>query len=79
MNLSLSVDMETAANDTRDKVSQAMRMLPRDCDPPVVAKADADANPIMFSLQLKAIKDLCLNFQKLLNLHLRNSFRQFPE
>ncbi len=44
----LSVDMETAANDTRDKVSQAMRMLPRDCDPPVVAKADADANPIIF-------------------------------
>ncbi|MGB8490339.1 MAG: efflux RND transporter permease subunit, partial [Bacteroidales bacterium] len=43
----LSVDMETAANDTRDKVSQAMRMLPRDCDPPVVAKADADASPIM--------------------------------
>jgi multidrug efflux pump len=44
----LSVDMETAANDVRDKVSQAMRMLPRDCDPPTVAKADADANPIMF-------------------------------
>ena len=43
----LSVDMETAANDTRDKVSQAMRMLPRDCDPPVVAKADADATPIL--------------------------------
>jgi multidrug efflux pump len=43
----LSVDMETAANDTRDKVSQAMRLLPRDCDPPVVAKADADATPIM--------------------------------
>lgn len=43
----LSVDMETAANDTRDKVSQAMRLLPRDCDPPVVAKADADANPIL--------------------------------
>ena len=43
----LSVDMETAANDTRDKVSQAMRLLPRDCDPPVVAKADADASPII--------------------------------
>jgi multidrug efflux pump len=43
----LSVDMETAANDTRDKVSQAMRQLPQDCDPPVVAKADADASPIM--------------------------------
>ncbi len=44
----LSVDLETAANDVRDKVSQAMRMLPRDCDPPTVAKADADANPILF-------------------------------
>lgn len=44
----LSVDMETAANDVRDKVSQAQRRLPRDCDPPTVSKADADASPIMF-------------------------------
>jgi multidrug efflux pump len=44
----LSVDLETAANDVRDKVSQAMRRLPRDCDPPVVTKADADADPILF-------------------------------
>lgn len=43
----LSVDMETAANDVRDKVSQAQRFLPRDCDPPTVSKADADASPIM--------------------------------
>ncbi len=43
----LSVDMETAANDVRDKVSQAMRQLPRDVDPPIVSKADADASPIM--------------------------------
>ena len=28
----LSVDMETAANDVRDKVSRAQRYLPRDCD-----------------------------------------------
>jgi multidrug efflux pump len=44
----LSVDLETAANDVRDKVSQATRMLPRDVDPPTVSKADADASPIMF-------------------------------
>ncbi|MFN8239468.1 MAG: efflux RND transporter permease subunit [Bacteroidales bacterium] len=44
----LSVDLETAANDVRDKVSQAMRFLLRDCDPPTVAKADADANLIIF-------------------------------
>lgn len=39
----LSVDLETAANDVRDKVSRAQRQLPRDCDPPTVSKADADA------------------------------------
>lgn len=43
----LSVDMETAANDVRDKVSRAQRYLPRDVDPPTVSKADADADPIM--------------------------------
>ncbi len=43
----LSVDLETAANDVRDKVSRAQRFLPRDCDPPTVSKADADANPII--------------------------------
>ena len=43
----LSVDLETAANDVRDKVSRAQRFLPRDCDPPTVSKADADASPIL--------------------------------
>lgn len=43
----LSVDMETAANDVRDKVSIAQRYLPRDVDPPTVSKADADSDPIM--------------------------------
>ena len=51
----LSVDLETAANDVRDKVSRAQRFLPRDCDPPTVAKADADASPIlMVALQSNA-------------------------
>lgn len=43
----LDVDMERAANDVRDKVSVAQRFLPRDCDPPTVAKADADSDPIL--------------------------------
>lgn len=43
----LSVNMETAANDVRDKVSVAQRYLPRDADPPTVSKADADSDPIM--------------------------------
>ncbi|MCB0676628.1 MAG: efflux RND transporter permease subunit, partial [Saprospiraceae bacterium] len=44
----LEVDLETAANDVRDKVAQVVRNLPPDADPPVVSKADADSNPIIF-------------------------------
>lgn len=44
----LSVDLETAANDVRDKVSQAQRSLPDNLDaPPVVSKADASSDPIL--------------------------------
>jgi len=68
----LTVDLETAANDVRDKVSQAMRRLPRDCDPSTVTKADADASPILFLtvesqkrslLELSEIADLTLKQQ----------------
>lgn len=44
----LGVDLEAAANDVRDKVSQAQRSLPTDLDaPPVISKADASAVPIL--------------------------------
>ncbi len=43
----LEVDLETAANDVRDKVSGRVGNLPPDADPPVVSKADADASPII--------------------------------
>ncbi|PJJ80160.1 efflux RND transporter permease subunit [Mucilaginibacter auburnensis] len=44
----LDADLETAANDVRDKVSQAQRQLPQDITaPPVVSKADANADNII--------------------------------
>ncbi len=44
----LSSNLEAAANDVRDKVSQAVRQLPQDIDaPPVVSKADANSDPIV--------------------------------
>lgn len=44
----LGEDLEAAANDVRDKVSQAARNLPQDIDaPPVVSKADANSQPIL--------------------------------
>ncbi len=44
----LDIPLEEAANDVRDKVAGAISRLPADADPPVVAKSDADANPIIF-------------------------------
>lgn len=44
----LGADLEKAANDVRDKVSQGMRSLPQDIDsPPIVTKADANSDPII--------------------------------
>jgi multidrug efflux pump len=44
----LDKNLEEAANDVRDKVSQAVRSLPQDIDaPPVVSKADADSESII--------------------------------
>jgi len=44
----LGINIEAAANDVRDKVSGSLFNLPRDVDPPVVEKADADSAPIIF-------------------------------
>lgn len=46
LEFNIEVDLETAANDVRDKVSGAMNRLPQDVDPPVVEKSDADAQSI---------------------------------
>ncbi|MCG6927952.1 MAG: efflux RND transporter permease subunit [Acidobacteria bacterium] len=43
----LGSDLERAANDVRDRVSRAQYNLPPDVEPPRVAKADADAFPIL--------------------------------
>jgi HAE1 family hydrophobic/amphiphilic exporter-1/multidrug efflux pump len=49
----ISADLEAAANDVRDKVSQAIRNLPQDVDaPPVVSKSDANSDfIILLSIQ----------------------------
>jgi hydrophobe/amphiphile efflux-1 (HAE1) family protein len=51
----LGVNLETAANDVRDKVGQAVRSLPEDINnPPVVSKADANSDfIIMLTLRSK--------------------------
>ena len=46
----LGINLEEAANDVRDKVSQAQRSLPTDLEaPPVVSKADASNDPVSYT------------------------------
>ncbi len=46
----LGKEMESAANDVRDRVSKTIRLLPKDVDPPVVEKLSANANAIIFMI-----------------------------
>ncbi len=75
----LDSDLETAANDVRDKVSQAVRNLPQDIDaPPVVTKADANSDFIILmavqssSMGLLELSDYAENM-------LQNKFQTIPE
>ena len=44
----LERDADSAANDVRDRVARVRGRLPKDIDEPVVAKVEADANPIIW-------------------------------
>jgi HAE1 family hydrophobic/amphiphilic exporter-1 len=43
----LNRDIDAAAQDVRDRVATVLRELPRDIDPPVIAKFDIDQTPIL--------------------------------
>jgi multidrug efflux pump len=44
----LTRNVDSAANDVRDKVSRVLNKLPEAADPPVMAKAETDSRPIMW-------------------------------
>lgn len=73
----LSVDLETAANDVRDKVSRAQRYLPRDCDPPTVSKADADASPII-QISIQSEKRSLLELSEIAELTVKERLQTIP-
>ena len=74
----LSVDLETAANDVRDKVSRAQRYLPRDCDPPTVSKADADATPILM-VTIGSDKRSLLELSEIADLTVKEQLQTIPD
>lgn len=44
----LTRDVDDAANDVRDRVSRARKSLPDEIDEPIIAKVEADAQPIIY-------------------------------
>ncbi|MDO8838071.1 MAG: efflux RND transporter permease subunit [Parvibaculum sp.] len=44
----LATDPDVAASDVRDRVGRARGLLPTDVDEPIIAKVEADAQPIMY-------------------------------
>jgi len=54
----LGTDLEAAANDVRDQISRAIRLLPRDVDPPSITKSDADSSPVLTLIVRSDQRDL---------------------
>jgi multidrug efflux pump len=73
----LGVDLETAANDVRDKVSGALNRLPPDVDPPRVEKADADSSPIIF-LTIQSDKRDLLEISRIAELYFKERIQTIP-
>ena len=80
-NITVEFDLETnldnAANDVRDKVSSALGKLPRDVDPPVVTKANADSQPIVMTY-LSSSKRNLLELTDYANNVLRERLQTIP-
>lgn len=73
----LDVDLEAATNDVRDRVSQAVRNLPPDCDPPVVAKTSADSNPIV-SMTIQSDQRTLLELSEIANNVFKERLQTIP-
>ncbi|MBE5033654.1 efflux RND transporter permease subunit [Gallalistipes aquisgranensis] len=73
----IEVDLETAANDVRNKVSEAQRKLPADVDPPVVTKADADAEPI-YSVTLESESRSIIDLSEYAEVNFKERLQTIP-
>ncbi|MCC5923092.1 MAG: efflux RND transporter permease subunit [Crocinitomicaceae bacterium] len=73
----LGMDLDNAANDIRDKVAGAVRNIPQDADPPIVAKSDADAETI-FSLTVQSSSKSLLELTELGNNVFKERLQTIP-
>jgi HAE1 family hydrophobic/amphiphilic exporter-1/multidrug efflux pump len=75
----LTENLDNAANDVRDKVSQAVKQLPADIDaPPVVSKADANADAIII-LAVQSKEKTTLQLSDFAETTLQEKLQTIPE
>ena len=75
----LDINLDNAASDVRDKVSQALRNLPADIDaPPVVSKADANSDVIII-LSVQSKNKTILQLSDFAETVLQEKFQTIPE
>ncbi|MBX2972563.1 MAG: efflux RND transporter permease subunit [Flavobacteriales bacterium] len=73
----LDMDLEAAANDVRDRVSQAVRNLPTDVDPPITVKSNADSNPIL-SMTMQSDQRSMLELSEIANNNFKERLQTIP-
>ena len=73
----LAVNIEDAANDVRDRVSRSMAVLPKDVDPPVISKSDADSSPI-YNLNLSSKTRNILNLNEIATRNVKEKLQTIP-
>ncbi len=72
----LEKDLDTAAQEVRDKVNQILTELPPDCDSPVIDKVDPDAAPV---LQVAVSADLPIrDISEFADKNLRRELESLP-
>ncbi len=75
INFALERDIDTAAQDVRDRVATVLRDLPDETDPPIVSKFDNDSTPVMtlaFSAD-RPLRELTEMADKLVKVELERS------
>lgn len=73
----LGDDLERATNDVRDRVSRAVRFLPKDADPPIVEKLDANSSPIVFVIVDSEEHDI-LEINDVVDRYLKDRYQTIP-
>lgn len=73
----LGKDMESAANDVRDRVSKSVRLLPKDVDPPIVEKLSANANPIII-MTIRSYEKNIMEVNDLVENTIKNRIQTIP-